>query len=69
MKILNISDYLQLVSSIYVFSSLNESILKKSYKNLFSGLCNKMWFSKKNQKLLYLDKALWPNHLTHIKPL
>ena len=42
---------------------------KKVFKNLFLELGRKMWFSKKHQKLLYFDKALWPNHLTYSKPL
>ena len=42
---------------------------KKVFKNLFLELGRKMWFSEKRQKLLYFDKALWPNHLTYSKPL
>ena len=63
MKILNISDYLQLVSSIYVFSSLNESILKKSYQENYFHCWLKMvifWKTLKNTQL-------WPTIVT--KPL
>ena len=42
---------------------------KKVFKNLFLELGRKMWFSEKRQKLLYFDKALWPNHLTYSKLL
>ena len=41
---------------------------KKVFKNLFSELGRKMWFSEKRQKLLNFDNALWPNHLTYSKP-
>ena len=37
MKILDIWDYLQLVSCIYVYSSWNESILKKSFQKFVFG--------------------------------
>ena len=41
---------------------------KKVFKNLFSELGRKMRFSKKPQKLLNFDNALWPNHLAYSKP-
>ena len=48
---------------------LMRAFWKKVFKNLFLELGRKMWFSEKRQKLLYFDKALWPNHLTYSKPL
>ena len=42
---------------------------EKKVFNFFSELGRKMWFSEKCQKLLYFDKALWPNHLTYSKLL
>ena len=65
MKILDIWDYLQLVSCIYVYSSWNESILKKK----FSKICFRNWVEKcdflknvKNYSTLTMrcDQTTWP---------
>ena len=59
MKILEIWDYLQLISCIYVYLSWNESILKKKFSKIcFQSYAKNVIFEKKHQKSLYLTLYL-----------